>query len=69
MENLTNTQIENAALIFVNSLEEMTKGINGCAKVAKAISLAINIDFSNACKLMDKLSQSYSNAQNILLSL
>ena len=66
MENLTQTQVENATLIFFNSIDEMLKGFDNTAKVAKAISLAIGIEFSDACKLLVKLTDLYLEFQHEL---
>ncbi len=67
LEALTETQISDACLIFVNSDGELLKGINGCAKVAKAISLAIDINFSDACILLERLSETFGKLQKSLL--
>lgn len=68
LDQLTEVEISDAFLIFTNSIEETTKGIKGCAKVAKLISLAIDITFSDACILLDRLTKTFCKLQERLLN-
>lgn len=69
LETLTKNDIIDASNIFIASQEELLKGISGCAKVAKVISLAIDLDFSSSCILLERLSGKFLELTNRLASI
>lgn len=64
--DLTPCQIEYAIILFQSQLQEILKGVESTAKVAKLIALAIDCTFETATKLMVGISNEFLNIANQL---